>query len=1141
MSLFVHRAVRADALVSGLADLLAVPLPDPFAQEVVAVPARGVERWVTQQLSLSLGRSDGRADGVCAAVSFPTPAAIVASASGLTDPHGIQLDPWSPDRLVWTVLDVLDEDVLGPGADPSWCPTLARHLGAGPDDGQGEWAGDERLGRRYSVARRLAGLFDRYALHRPEMLAAWAAGPPGTQPDSDGRGAALPVDLRWQSELWRRVRARVPGPDPVRRAADALARLRADPVSVDLPGRLSVFGVTRLPAAHIAVLSAVAVHRDVHLWLTHPSPTLWDALAGCAPGGPVRRRDDASVGLVRNPLLSSLGRDARELQVALAGVDTVDVPPAAVPDVPPTGTLLARLQHSLAGDRPPGGGAGTEPLDRGDRTVQVHACHGPARQVEVLREVLVGLLDDDASLQPRDIVVMCPDIEVYAPLIGAAFGMADVVDGGHPAHRLRVRLADRALRQTNPLLGLAGRLLTLAEGRMTASDLLDLAAAAPVRRRFRFDEDELDQIAEWVAQANVRWGVDAADRARYGLAAFGQNTWRTGLDRVLLGVGMADQDHRWLGLALPLDDVGSNDVDLAGRLAEMVDRAASARTELTGAHPLAHWLTVLGEAVESLGSVADADLWQVAELRRELAAVTQEAGDRAGRVVLRPADVRALLDRRLGGRPTRANFRTGTLTVCTMVPMRSVPHRVICLVGLDDGIFPRGAGVDGDDVLARDPVTGERDPRGEDRQLLLDALQAATDHVVITYTGADERTGAVLPPAVPVGEILDALDDLGSTADGRPVREQVLVRHPLQPFDRRNFLPGALGRPGPFSFDATAWAGAEAAAGERRAVADFLPRPLPARVAGDVELADVIDVLTHPARGFLRRRLDVLATADRGEPSDDWTVELDALERWAVGDRILRDRLAGVDEATCRQTEWRRGTLPPGPLGAGVLAGILNQVEPLVDGTALLRAEPRRTVDVSVTLDGGRELRGSVPDVYGDTVVSVGFSALSVKQRLRAWISLCALCAGRSGTAWTAVSVGRGSGGIPARSSLPTLDRATAERRLTELVELHDLMLTEPLPMALKTSAAYHAARARGIAEAEARRRAANAWAGDKFPGEDADPAHVRIWGPSAPFELLTLAPPSPLGASTGEPHRFAELAGRWFDGLFGAEQLGIL
>ncbi len=217
---------------------------------------------------------------------------------------------------------------------------------------------------------------------------------------------------------------------------------------------------------------------------------------------------------------------------------------------------------------------------------------------------------------------------------------------------------------------------------------------------------------------------------------------------------MSDDSRAWIETTLPLDDVSSNRVELAGRLAEYVDRLQHVVASLTGAKPLREWLTALEHGIDLLASVDDDDAWQTSQLQREFGDVLTNA-DARDATLMRLPDIRALLDRHLAGRPTRANFRTGTLTVCTMVPMRSVPHRVVCLVGLDDGVFPRLGVVDGDDVLARDPMTGERDIRSEDRQLLLDAIGAATEKLVITYTGANEYSGQERPPAVPLAELLD--------------------------------------------------------------------------------------------------------------------------------------------------------------------------------------------------------------------------------------------------------------------------------------------------------------------------------------------------------------------------------------------------
>ncbi|MDQ6642305.1 MAG: exodeoxyribonuclease V subunit gamma, partial [Actinomycetota bacterium] len=472
MPLLLHRAPRADVLAEGLAGLLGTPLADPFAKELVLVPARGVERWLSQRLSHRLGRETGREDGVCAGVEFRSPGSLIAEVTGTRES-----DPWAPDAVVWQLLAVVDAS-----AGEEWCRVLSEHLGHGR---QGEEA-ELRQGRRYAVARRLARLFSSYAVQRPKLLADWEAGD-----DSDGTGGPLAPDLLWQSELWRRVSVAVGEPTPARRHAAVVEGLRGGTATVDLPQRLSLFGHTRIAATEAELLAALGEERDVHLWLPHPSDALWQALRGLT--GALPRSADTSHELVGHPLLASLGRDLRELQRTLGTAEPLDS--SRAPGAPSSTTadhLLGWLQQDIAANGL--SDAVSRMVDPADRTVQVHACHGPARQVEVLREVLLGLLADDATLEPRDILVMCPDIEAYAPLVEAAFGMGNAVAGGHPGQLLQVRLADRALTQTNPLLAVVGKLLDLAGGRAEATAVLDLLNAAPVRRRFGLGESDLETI-----------------------------------------------------------------------------------------------------------------------------------------------------------------------------------------------------------------------------------------------------------------------------------------------------------------------------------------------------------------------------------------------------------------------------------------------------------------------------------------------------------------------------------------------------------------------------------------------------------------------------------------------------------------------
>ena len=322
--------------------------------------------------------------------------------------------------------------------------------------------------------------------------------------------------------------------------------------------------------------------------------------------------------------------------------------------------------------------------------------------------------------------------------------------------------------------------------------MLDLAQAAPVRRRFGFDDDDLATVTAWARESGVRWGFDKEHRAPFGLEQFLQNTWQFGVDRVLAGVALSEDSQAWLGTTLPLDDVGSNRVELAGRLAEFVERLTVATDALTGTRRLADWLAALADGVASLTRVDRDDAWQSGQVQREFATVLADASARED-TPLRLPDVRALLGGHLAGRPTRANFRTGTLTVCTMVPMRSVPHRVVCLLGLDDGVFPRLGMVDGDDALARDPAhrRARRPLRGPPAAARRDRRghRAAGGHL---HRRQRAHRSSGRPPSPSAS--------CSTSSTGPPsaeVRDRIVVEHPLQPFDVKNVTPGRLGVPTP--------------------------------------------------------------------------------------------------------------------------------------------------------------------------------------------------------------------------------------------------------------------------------------------------------------------------------------------------------
>jgi exodeoxyribonuclease V gamma subunit len=1077
VGLQVWRSERADGLLGPLAELLSQPPADPFTREVVSVPTAGIERWLAQELALRLGAAEPAAtDGVCANVEFPFPGKIIGTAleaaGGVAGDH----DVWRPDRLVWPLLELY-------AAEPAaaWWGPAASHL-ASTDDG-----------RRFSAARVLVDLFDRYAVHRPEMVLAWHANagagddPNGTAPDVGPDLQPIAASHAWQPQLWRRLRATVGTASTAERFGTAAETIAAGGIELDLPERLSVFGLTALPESYLRVLAALAAERDVHLFLLHPSPVLWGRVNELADERPLARcprDDDPSADLPRNPLLGSWGRDAREMQVVFAGVGARDAAHRRLDTDGPT-SLLSRLQDDVRADRRPPGApvAGADDLrsvlDPDDRSVQVHACHGRMRQVQVLRDAVLHLLAADHSLEPRDVIVMCPDVETFAPLVDAVFGAQVESDdaGGTPS--LRVRLADRSIRQTNPVLKVVAELLELADSRITGSEVLDLLGREPVRRRFRFSDDDLERLEAWIPELGVRWGLDGDDRERFDLAGLDMNTWRRGIDRLLAGVAIADEGLRLIGDTVPFDDVEGSDVDLAGRFAECVGRLAAACRGLRDPRGMAAWRDAIRDVAVQLTAVPESEAWKTQQLERVLDEFVEHAraaedGTGTASTELTLAELRVLLADRLRGRPTRANHRTGDLTVSTLVPMRAVPHRVVCLLGMDDGSFPRRTAGDGDDLIDLVPFVGDRDPRTEDRQLLLDALMAATEHLVVTYSGRDERTNEPLPPAVPIGELLDVVDatvrfapdvepatpDATATEPSptaAPARTAIVVEHPLQPFSPRNYADGELVRGRRWSFDTVALDGARARRQADPEPRPFLSEPLELRPE-DLEVVDVgalIRFLDHPSKAFLSERLGVRFPSRDEGLDDGLPLEMGGLPRWNVGDRLLNARLQGISAERWERVERARGTLPPDPLCDEIIEDVSAVTARLVEAAegTIGTGEPR-AIELDHPLPDGRRLVGTITGVVDDTVGTVTFSRLKSKLRLAAYVELLALSVADPSRPWRGAVVAQKKAKDPVETYVlgplgtdAASRRREAEERLAILVDLYERGMRAPAPL----------------------------------------------------------------------------------------------
>jgi len=1108
MTLYVHHGPRLDTMADELVGLLAVTPDDPFTADVVAVPTAGLRDLVI--------RSAARRLGVSANIEFPFPGRFVAEALG-SDPS--VPDPWQLDPLTWAVLEVLE---AGRVAVPGW-----------------EGATRPRRSRRFAVARRIAELFDRYGAIRPELLQQWAAGTPGdgivraAGAAPEPTSAVLDSSFRWQFQLWREVRDLLGTPSPAERLPELLATLRDDPSLSRLPERVSWFGVDAMPAPRLAVLDALAVHREVHLWVGHPSIPAWDHTPPQPAGWLLLRRrfeeltvDEAPAG---HPLLRSWGRAAAELAALATGLagraggEAAVVAASIAGDDPGADaaapTLLRHVQADLAADRAPTPFAG----DPADCSLQVHTCHGPTRQLEVLRDVLGHLFVADPTLAPRDVVVLCPDLERFQPFAEGIFARGELP--------VPVVVTDLSLGTENPVARALLTILGVLAGRHSALDLLSLATLDPVRRRLGFSADDLDRITTWIGAAGTSWGLDAAHRLevldpageplRAGdLHTWDGGTWDATLRALLVGAAVPAPEARAIGEVVPFDDMPAESFATAGRLAELVATVARLRDRCRGEHTVEAWCDVLGDAVGALCATEPADAWQLAEVVDAIDGVRTAAVGR--RVVLAAEDVSSLVGGLLNDYRGRLRLRSGAVTITGLAPLRNVPARVVCLLGFDEAGL-RAPGTDGDDLLGQRSCVGEPDGRTERRQVVLDALLAARDHLVVVCDGNDVTTNRRLRFAVALSELLDVVDASLPRIDGdapsrgdrdrEPSRSDrdreprsddgdspIVRRHRLRSYDEADFRAEA-----PFGFDAAMVRAASvrrrAAAAPTRDVAARWALPATVDVAADVTadptvtLAELVGSCSRPARTLLRDRLDVRLPGDLADVDTSIPLAVSPLDTAALGRRLLdrcRSAAAACDPAAFdRQSfeaavldEWTlaeslAGRLPPGDLVRQSLDEISRELFDLVAAAvkavssrlghlAILGASGTLDIDIGLAPDGAPPLRvvdrlGAIADAgpAGSALCRLTYTRPKSRTYVESVLHLAAAVVATGRTDWLAITATRGS----SRTSRPIVavvgpaGLAEAQRLLDAAATVRVAALSGAVPLFEEASRALYETR----------------------------------------------------------------------------------
>lgn len=1092
----VYHSNRLDVLEELMEYLIEQqPQPDPFDPEVVLVQSTGMAQWLQMSLAKKFG--------IAANLEFPLPASFIWDMFVRVLKDIPQESAFSKQSMSWKLMTLLPRMLERPEF------AMLRHYLE--DDA------DKR--KRFQLAARIADLYDQYLVYRPTWLARWEA---------DERVEGIGESQQWQAPLWKAlVELTHQLNQPQWHRANLYQRFistleTATERPAGLPERVFICGISALPPVYLEALQALGKHIDIHLLFTNPCRYYWgdikDAsyLARLLSRQRQKTRSDENTPLFHdsalasslfndngeqataNPLLASWGKLGRDYLYLLSGLERFQELDAFV-DITPD-NLLHRIQndllelenHAVVGVtlETYENSESKRRLDPDDQSLTIHVCHSPQREVEILHDRLLKMLEEDPELTPRDIIVMVADIDSYSPFIQAVFGAA------RDNRRIPYAISDRRARQAHPALQAFISLLSLPDSRFTAEDVLALLEVPALAARFSIDEQGLRYLRQWVTEAGIRWGMDDDNVREFDLPATGQHTWHFGLTRMLLGYAMESRVGEWQSI-LPYDESSGLIAELAGNLADLLMQLNIWRAGLSQDRPLVEWLPVCRDLLQSLfdpDSETEAALTLIEQQWQAM--IEQGVASHYGEDV--PLSLlRDEISSRLDQERISQRFLAGPVNFCTLMPMRSIPFKVVCLLGMNDGVYPRTLSPLGFDLMSDKPLKGDRSRRDDDRYLFLEALISAQHQLYISYIGRSVQDNAERYPSVLVEELVDYVAQshylpgdasLNCDESARRVKQHITRLHLRTPFEPENFRVGDERQ----SY-AREWL--PAACGEGQAQPSFI-HPLTPFEATEITLEQLARFWRHPVRAFFQMRLRVNFHAEEVELMDTEPFTLDSLDKFYLNQDLLTTLVEQQDPEPLFRRYKAAGSLPYGPFGELFWEEQLAEMQTMADEIIALRCESEN-MEIDLHIDGHR-VTGWLPQVQADGLLRWRPSVLRVEHGMQLWLEHLVYCAcGRDGSS-------RLYGRKSTRWHFPPMEAGQAKGYLLMLIEGYKAGLTEPLIVLPQSGgewlkACYDKETDAILWDDETQQKARNkliqAWTGSyNIEGEGADMWYQRLW-----------------------------------------------
>ena len=943
---------RLEILAEQLSRIIGSPfsntLPSPLSREIIVVQSKGIGRWLSMELA--------RHNGISANIFFPFPNTCLNEVFKKLMPDMPEESLFDPDIMTFRIMDILPE---------------CRHR-SGFESIQKYLADDKNKQKLFQLSEKISETFDQYLVFRPDIIFKWEEG----------------KEDHWQAKLWRDL---ISGSENqhrawLRKAFIQKVRDRSDKIS-DLPERIFIFGISYLPPFHTQVFVELSSVVQVIFFVLNPCMVYWADIVSEKEKSRIKRKYVARVSALDelhletgNSLLASMGKQGRDFFELISGFDCESY---ELFEDQAEYDMLSCVQSDILylRDRKHAENKFLINVET-DTSIQVHSCHSPMREIEVLHDNLLAMFEKNPDLKPKDIIVMTPDIETYAPFIHAVFDAQ-----AYDSLRIPFSIADRSIREESRIIDSFLSILDLKNSRLGADQIISLLESLGIKEKFEMTESDIQIIRGWINDTRIRWGIDAISRTSLNLPAFHENTWRAGIDRMLLGYAMPGHERNMFCGILPYDNIEGNEVKILGRFLEFLDRVFMSVKDLNQAKTLSGWHDALNSIIDRFLPRNDDDIERGIEFIRHLIndiLKIQELSDFNENIDIEV--IKTYLERRFKREDLGSGFISGGVTFCAMLPMRSIPFKVVCFAGMNNDAFPRGSKILSFDIIAKDPKPGDRLRRNDDKYLFLEALISARKKLYISYVGQSIEDNTQIPPSVVVSELLDYIKE-GFYVPEKCILDHVITKHRLQAFSPEYFK----GNSKLFSYAEENFVDSRRTFGSEMAlhfVSTGLSEPSEEWKALDIET--LCFFFTNPAKFLIERRLEIFLEETSPVSDDREAFTLEGIEKYHMEQRLFQNCISGFDLRDSLPVYRAMGRLPCGNVGEFYYRESGVNVE---DFVGRIDDFKKNLSPIQVSLDvSDFKITGVLDNIFEFGLVNIRYANRKSKDLLKSWIYHLVLC-----------------------------------------------------------------------------------------------------------------------------------------------------